>query len=403
MCDTLSALRDAFRRYAARFDASLLSAADAAAAVEAAGALERMAATVKGMAAVRVADAGLWREAGARTAAHHLARTTGTSVGQAADAIETARRLDRLPAVSAAARSGVLSAQQASAIADAAAADPSAASRLVEMATTASLAELREECGRTKAAADPDPEARRKSVHDGRYLRSYTGSDGVWNLRMRDNPEVGAQIMAAIEPIRDRLFRDAYRQGRREPSEAYAADALAELCRGGTSADARPRRPTAAKVIARVDLAALLRGRPVEGEVCELAGFGPVAVSAIRDLLDTGDPFLAPVATKGEQVVGVAHLGRRANAHQQTALEWLYPTCAVEGCGTVARLETDHRVDWARSHTTVFDLLDRLCRHHHDLKTLDGWRLVDGHGKRPFVPPDDPRHPTRANAPPRAA
>ena len=403
MCDTLSTLRDAFSGYAARFDASVLSAADAAAALDAAGALERMAATVKGLAAVRVADSGLWREAGARTAAHHLAGITGTSVGQAADAIETARRLDRLPAMSAAARSGVLSAQQASAVADAAVADPSAEDRLVEMATTASLAELRGECGRTKAASEPDPEARRKAVHDGRYLRSYNGSDGAWNLRVRNNPEVGPEIMAAIEAIRDRLFREAHRQGRREPSEAYAADALAELCRGGTSAATHPRRPMAAKVIARVDLAALLRGRPVDGEICELAGFGPVAVSAIRDLLDTGDPFLAAVVTKGEQVVGVAHLGRRANAHQQTALEWLYPTCAVEGCGTIARLETDHRVDWAKSHTTIFDLLDRLCRHHHDLKTLDGWGLVDGHGKRPFVPPDDPRHPRRANAPPRAA
>lgn len=314
MCDTLSTLRDAFSGYAARFDASLLSAADAAAAVDAAGALERMAAAVKGLAAVRVADAGLWREAGARTAAHQLARTTGTSVGQAADAIETARRLERLPAVSTAARSGVLSVQQASAVADAAAADPTAEGRLVEMATTASLAELPDGCGRTKADAEPDPETRRKAVHDSRYLRSYTGADGAWNLRMRNNPEVGAEIMAAIEPIRDRLFREAHREGRREPSEAYAADALAALCRGGTSAAAGPRRSTAAKIIARVDLAALLRGRPVEGEICELAGFGPVAVSAIRDLLDTGDPFLAAVVTKGEQVVGVAHLGRRANA-----------------------------------------------------------------------------------------
>ncbi len=137
--------------------------------------------------------------------------------------------------------------------------------------------------------------------------------------------------------------------------------------------------------------------------MCELAGFGPVAVSAIRDLLDTADPFLAAVVTKGEQVVGVAHLGRRPTAHQQTALEWLYPTCAVEGCSAGTWLENDHRVDWASSHTTVLDLLDRLCSHHHDLKSLDGWALVDGRGKRPFVAPDDPRHPRNAHAPPSAA
>jgi hypothetical protein len=41
-------------------------------------------------------------------------------------------------------------------------------------------------------------------------------------------------------------------------------------------------------------------------------------------------------------------------------------------------LETDHREDWARTHITVLGLLDRLCRHHHSLKTTKGWALVEG-------------------------
>jgi hypothetical protein len=63
-------------------------------------------------------------------------------------------------------------------------------------------------------------------------------------------------------------------------------------------------------------------------------------------------------------VVGVVNLGRRPTASQQTALEGLYPTCVVEGCGTVARLEIDHPVDWS-AHVTVLDLRDRLCPHPH--------------------------------------
>ena len=152
----------------------------------------------------------------------------------------------------------------------------------------------------------------------------------------------------------------------------------------------------------RVDLPALLRGRPAEGEVCEVGGFGPVAVSAVRELLDTGDPFLAAVVTNGERVVGVAHLGRRPNAHQQSALEWLSPGCTVKGCPSASFLETDHRLDWAESGMTVLDLLDRLCRHHHALKTRANWALVPGRGKRDFVPPDDPRHPRNAHSPPAA-
>jgi hypothetical protein len=136
---------------------------------------------------------------------------------------------------------------------------------------------------------------------------------------MRDNPEVGAEIMAALGPIRDRLFRRARAECRREPLEAYAADALAELTRNGSGQEAssvpgpdepgvdepatsetgteepspdvpRPDKParrsaTTTKILVRVDLEALLRGYPAQGEVCEVVGFGPVATSAITDMI----------------------------------------------------------------------------------------------------------------------
>jgi len=155
------------------------------------------------------------------------------------------------------------------------------------------------------------------------------------------------------------------------------------------------------KLLVRVDLEALLRGYPADGETCELAGYGPVAVSAIRDLMASRSTFLAAIVTRQKALVGVAHLGRRPTAHQQSALEWLYPSCAAEGCAAQGHLERDHRVDWARSHLTVLDLLDLLCPHHHRLKTTEGWALVPGTGKRPFVPPDDQRHPRHQRVSPR--
>lgn len=159
-------------------------------------------------------------------------------------------------------------------------------------------------------------------------------------------------------------------------------------------------------MLVRVDLPALLRGYPVGEETCAVVGHGPVAVSALRDMLDCGDPFLAAVVTSGEQVCGVAHLGRRVTAKQRSALECLYPTCAVEGCNALAFLEIDHREDWARTHTTLLELTDRFCGHHHYLNTREAWMLVEGTGKRAFVPPDDPRHPRyrqRAHSPPPTA
>jgi Domain of unknown function (DUF222) len=396
----LSELRSAMSDYATRFDPACVSEHDAARVVDDAATIKNMAATIEALAAARVAETNVWKREGDRSAAHQLARTTGTSVGAAREALESAWRLQELPTTEAAARRGELSAQQVAVITDAAAADPGAEARLLEQARGKSLSELRDECARSKANVC-DVESRRRRIHEQRHLRTWSDTDGASNLHLRDNPEVVAGIMAGLEPIRDELFNAARKEGRREPMEAYAADALAELARRAEgSYEKRSRR---AKVLFRVDLTSLLRNSPVGDEVCELAGYGPVAPSAIRDLLDTEDPFLAAIVTRGKDVVGVAHIGRRPNAHQQSALEWLYPTCAVEGCNSVSFLENDHRDDWADTHTTILELLERFCPHHHDLKTTENWALVDGRGKRAFVPPEDPRHPRNADGPPVAA
>ncbi len=195
-------------------------------------------------------------------------------------------------------------------------------------------------------------------------------------------------MMAAIEPIADRLFDEARRQSRREPPEAYAIDALVRLATSGGGGT------PPAEVLFGVDLDAFFRGYPADGEVIEVAGFGPTSAQAVTDVLEHGSPFLKAVMTKGKDVVGVVHLGRRPNAVQKTALDWLYPTCAVEGCGVRTDwCETDHREPWAKTRSTLLDLLDRLCRAHQKMKTNEGWSLVEGKGKRPFVSSQDPRHP----------
>jgi Domain of unknown function (DUF222) len=399
----LSELRHAMHSYATCFDADPISPADAAQVVEDATAIENMAASVKALAAARFAETGLWKQDGDRSAAHHLARTTGVSVGHAQETLTTAGRLQELPATAAEALSGKLSPSQTALIADAASAQPDAETQLLERSRTASVGELRDDCARAKASAC-DLEARRLRIREHRYLRAFSDCDGTGHLHLRDNPETVAEIMGAIEPIRNELFDAARKDGRREPLEAYAADAMLELARrAGGANDSKRQRATRAKILVRVDLEALLRGGPITGETCELAGYGPIAVSAVRDLVETGDPFLAAIVTKGQDVAGVAHLGRRPRAHQQTALEWLYPNCAVEGCNSLTFLENDHREDWAKTKITLVELLDRLCSHHHGLKTTEGWALVEGNGKRAFVPPDDPQHPRNAHGPPAAA
>ena len=168
--------------------------------------------------------------------------------------------------------------------------------------------------------------------------------------------------------------------------------------RGKGRSRKRTRLGAPVKLLLRVDYDTWLRGLVLEGETCELAGYGPIPVSVARQLVTTGDAFVAAILTKGKSVVGVAHLGRAPNVYQRSALEWLYPTCAAAGCVARVHLEADHRIDWVKTHITVFDHLDLLCSHHHRLKTTANWALAAGEGKRPFVPPEDPRHPRRGDS-----
>ena len=147
-----------------------------------------------------------------------------------------------------------------------------------------------------------------------------------------------------------------------------------------------PRR-TDAKLILRVDATALRRGHTEPGELCDIAGIGPVPVAALREFLP--DAAIEAVITNGIDVFNVTSFSRRANARQQTALQLLNIGCSREGCNTTTHLQVDHRVDWHKIKITELANLDWLCPHDHHLKTHEGWQLEPGTGKRPMRPPGE--------------
>ena len=393
MCTRLRDLEKSLVSVAADFDAAFLSAAEAEGVMERAARMEHICATLKALAAARVAETELWRMGGDKTPAHMLGRKSGEPVSKAQQQLENAKRLKDHPNTDAAARAGRLSPDQQAAITDAADADPGAEDDLLDLASRSSLGELRDEAARRKAAA-VDPEENHRRIQAERNVRSWPGSDTSWNFSAHGTADAGAPFMARLRADADVLFKKARAEGRREPPEAYLFDALMNLAAGDTGTKTTSSRGT--KVLVRVDLEALFRDYPIQGEVCEIAGFGPVPVSVVKDLLAQGDTFMAAVITKGVAVTGVVHLGRSHTAYQRTALQWLYPICAAEGCSALAR-EIDHRHDWAKTHKTLFEDADPYCHHHHYLKTYEGWALVEGTGKRAFVPPGDPQHPNNTS------
>jgi hypothetical protein len=386
----LTAATESLAALVAGLDAGDLPASDGPHLVELGAKIERLGHAVRLAGTARVAAAGTWQGKGDRSAAEWLARTTGTSMSEAIGAVATAKQLDRLPATAAAVRRGELSPEQAKEVTAAAAADPTAEARLLQHAGQGSLGELRNECKRVRAAADLDPEATHRRIHQARHVRSRTDADGTWVMTVRGTTASGARILSGLRHRADGIFREARRAGRRDAEEAYLFDALEQVCADPGAGAVLPKGANA-KVIVRIDWAALVRGRPIDGEVCEIAGVGPVPVSVVRELSE--DAFVAAVITKGTDICSVTHLGRRHTALQVTAMQWRDPECTRLGCSNTVRLEYDHREDWAHTHVTRVDQSDRLCHHDHRLKTESGWMLERGTGKRRMLPPDHPDHP----------
>ena len=121
-----------------------------------------------------------------------------------------------------------------------------------------------------------------------------------------------------LNAIVDELFKAARARGghephRRVPRRCDRRDGPPSRSHGGKPS------PTYTAVI-RADLTTLVNGRVGAGEVCEIAGIGPVPVGVVRTLL--GDAVLKLVLTHGVDVRNVTSLGRG-------------PDCCTEGCAAL--------------------------------------------------------------------
>jgi hypothetical protein len=228
---------DALAARVAALDPDAFSAQTASAVWAGLDRVERLAAAGKTVLARRAAQAAGGTDEGRRagqSGVEELARRAGTSVGAARDSVTTSQRLADLPVLDSALRAGELSAAQAQLIASAATADPSAQECLVALAPKVSLPELRDECARVRAAADPDPDARNARLRAGRRLRRYTDAEGAWNLSARGTPQAGALFNAALDSVIDECFAAARAAGKREAYEAHAFDALMVMAQRAT-------------------------------------------------------------------------------------------------------------------------------------------------------------------------
>ncbi len=335
----------------------------------------------------RLHDTHEWRQQGHRTPAAWLAEQTGTSLSQAKETIATSEDLPQLPTVDEALKSGKLSKDQTKAVLPGARTSPEAEKDLVAKATGgADIRDVRRQSREHVAAADPDPEATRRRHHRRRSFRDWIDDDGKWHARIEGPAEKGAELRAAMKAHRDRFFREANRTGEPEQTEAYDFDAFFAALSASPASGKGKGRGRERTVIGVVDVAALRRGRLEPGDTCRINGVGPVALSAITDLL--GSATVKLLLKDGTTDLAVAHLGRQPTAFQRTALDARPQVCATPGCGATENLQIDHVRPWADTHRTTVSDLQLICVPCHDVKTA-GENRRRGHSHPPDFQPLD--------------
>jgi hypothetical protein len=335
----------------------------------------------------RVVETGAFAKAGYASGPDWLGAVSGTSASAARSRLTAAERAQEFPEVADALHHGALSTPQLNLVTSASSFTPSAAPTLLGLVDEhASHQQLAEEAARLKACARSmeSERARRARVRAARHLRWHQapggGVRGEFLCDEADWARVAPSLEAATKArckAADATCADTY--------EAHRLDALLALLSTGGAGAARPR------VLVHVSAEALRRGTTTTGEICEIAGIGPVPVEAVRELL--GEGCMEFVLTEGTDVRAVTRASRDLAQKTATALAARDRVCVVPGCGKRLGLEADHcKVDFARGGATSIDNLARLCGPHHAMKTHGGWKLGGGPGYWTWTPP--PRAPS---------
>ena len=329
--------------------------------------------------AARVAQTRVWADDGARSPAEYLAKATGAPMGQAIGMLETAARLEHLPAIEAALRDGQLSPAQARAVTQAAIADPTQEADLLRTAARSSLRGLQDKARRIEAAANPElTEARYRAAVESRDCTTWIDPDGSGRLAWRGAPDSLAILKSALAPYITHELRAAGKAGIQAPYAHCAADAFVAMAQGAAGTGEH-RRPVGGILMkARVDYIALVEGRTRPGDVCEIEGVGPVPVSVMRRLLDE-KPMVDAILTRGRDVLRVAKLGRSGDTYLKAAIEWRDTHCAIAGCERTEHLESHHRIPVSSGGATSLEMSLPLCGFHHDRHHHHGYVITGGH------------------------
>ena len=386
---------------------------------------EITAATREFLAAVAQSDRhGDWVAEGFGSCAEWLAWRIGITRGTANEKVRAARALEDLPLISEAMARGELSFSKVRAITRAAV--PENEAELLEFARAASAANLERLVRGWKTLSRSDERQAERVRHSRRCFSVFPDEDGMYVVRGRLDPEVGAALMRAVEAASDALFTKASKDGCEgrhggeapEPAQlrADAVGLLAERalaagfgagcgsgCESGARCGASDDAPFSGsraeryQVVLHVESATLKEegepglseledGTRVSAETARRLACDASRVDVSRD--GVGSTQGSTLDPADGSVLDVGRKTRTIPPALRRALDARDRGCRFPGCG-LRFTDAHHIVHWADGGETKLGNTVLLCRSHHRRVHEGGYRVCsDRNGQVVFFTPE---------------
>jgi hypothetical protein len=365
-------------------------------------------------------ERGGWWNGGFRSCAHWLSWRTGIGLGAAREKMRVARALAQLPRLSEAMRRGELSFAKVRATTRVA--TPANEEDLLELARQGTASHIEKIVRAWRRVDRLEEQFEERERHRKRELTLYVDEDGMYVLRGRLDPEVGAVLERALAAAGVALY------GRREAG-ASRDPQLADI----EPATVAQRRADAIGLIAECALRGDLMAPVLAANGDQNSPSGPIGradrfqvmlhvdAEALRYSSECGQSVLADgVRVSAEtsrrlacdashvimrhdaegRMIGVTRRTRTVPPAIRRALEHRDRSCRFPGCG-LRFCDAHHVKHWADGGATHIDNLVLLCRRHHRAVHEESFRIVvTEEGEFRFQRPDGRPLPQAPSAPP---
>ena len=322
-----------------------------------------------------------WEVGGHRSCAHWLAFRTGFDLGACRERVRAARALVKLPLTSASMSRGELSFSKVRALSRVA--TPENEADLLDLARGCTAAQLERVVRGFKLGSRQDEVDREKERFESRSFSVFPDEEGMYEVKGKLTPEIGALLMRAVEAASDALYREKGPKGvSAETSFQDAAhrraDALGLIAERALAAGFGEKAPVSGtkaeryQVLLHVDADTLKEDGSGLGQ-SELEDGTRVSAETSRRL--SCDAAVVEIGhARDGSVLDVGRKTRTIPPSVRRALEVRDRGCRFPGCGL--RFTDAHHINhWADGGETALTNLLLLCSHHHRLLHEEGWKI----------------------------